>query len=172
MPRPWTTNVSPGLVHAAFTEPWPVLPVEVGNVSNELGPHGAQQRANRNAFAVLLAMRPMLELYQETLMLCAVFSEAGEAGSLHQSLFTCEMHARELDQPVKQFGYPFIAAAAHDCETQFVHGIHEDAMLIVHCANADGAGMIPGYESHMSLHESLMEVSAKLACLLPGIYAA
>jgi hypothetical protein len=91
-------------------------------------------------------------LGQHPVMFCAMVPEAGKAGLLHQLLLAEEVHTRELDEPVKQLADLLAAAAADQGQPQFVHGVHQDSVLVVHRANFDGAGVVPGEKRHMSLH--------------------
>ena len=38
----------------------------------------------------------------------------------------------------------FPSASLDEGEAEFVDGVHEDAVLVVHGANVDGAGAVPG----------------------------
>jgi hypothetical protein len=67
----------------------------------------------------------------------AMLFQASEAGLRHQLFLATEVHAREFDEVVEQFADPFVARATHQRQTELVDGVHEDAVLIVHGANAD-----------------------------------
>ena len=67
---------------------------------------------------------------EHLLMLEAVLGEAGEIGVLHELFFAGEVHAGEFDQALEQFGNGLAACAVDDGKTQFVHGVHEDAVWL------------------------------------------
>jgi len=52
------------------------------------------------------------------------------------------------------------SASVRQRQAQLIHGVHQYSVLVVHCTHAHGAGVVPGEKSHMSLHESLMGISA------------
>jgi hypothetical protein len=86
------------------------------------------------------------------LMLSAVIFQPIVARLHHQLLLALKVHAREFDQAIKQLAQLFPPGAADYGKTQLIHGVHQDAVLIVHGANTNAAGMVPGKQSHMSLH--------------------
>jgi hypothetical protein len=103
--------------------------------------------------AVLQPVRSLQNLGQYSMVFRAMQFQASKTGLRHQLFLAPEVHAREFDELVEQFADPFVAGAAHQRETELVNGVHEDAVLIVHGANADRAGVVPGEKSQMSLHE-------------------
>ncbi len=117
---------------------------------------GAKQGAHGDCFSVLDGMGSLNHLGQHPVVLGAVVREAGKAGLLQQLLFAPEMHARELDQLVDDGADLLAAATANDSLAQFVHGVHENAVLIVHGSDAYGARVVPGKKGQSSLRKSLL----------------
>ena len=119
----------------------------------------AHQQAQVRALAILQPVRLLQRLGHQGLVRRAMLLQDGKAGLGHELFFASEMHARELDEAVEYCTELLTAGSARHSKTQLIHRVHEDAVLIVHGANADSAVVLPGEKSHMSLHESLMEVS-------------
>ncbi len=93
-------------------------------------------------------------------MLGVVLGEAGKAALLHELLLTGEVHAGKFDQSIEQRVHRFLAASVDHGLAELVHGVHEDAALVVKGADADGAGVVPGEKSHVRLHWLLVDASA------------
>jgi hypothetical protein len=104
----------------------------------------AEQRAHLHLIAVLHAMGGVKNPRQHMLVLDAVFGQAGKTVLLQQLLLAPEVHARELDQPVQHLADLFSARTAHRRQAKLVHGIQQDAVLVIHGSHADGAGAVPG----------------------------
>jgi hypothetical protein len=139
--------------NAALAEPRTVLLIDSFDVLQKPIVQLAQQRTQMNRLAVLQPVRRLQDLSQHSVVLRAMLIQASKTGLRHQLFLAPEVHAREFDELVEQFADPFVAGAAHQRETELVNGVHEDAVLIVHGANADRAGVVPGEKSQMSLHE-------------------
>jgi hypothetical protein len=73
-----------------------------------------------------------------------MLNQAGKVRVLHQLFLALEMHARELNQPVKYFAHLFPSAAVQKRQAQFVRRVHQNAVLVVQGANAHRAGVVPG----------------------------
>jgi hypothetical protein len=92
---------------------------------------------------MLQAMSRLKHLRQHPPVFGAMLLEAGKGRLFHQLLFTPEVHAGELDQAVQMLADFFTSAAMDQRQAQFVDRIHEDAVLVVHGANVDRAGVVP-----------------------------
>src|SRR5208283_5111597 len=132
------------LIDPALVQPRAVLPVQALDVLEIAVAQGFQQSAHVNGFAVLLAMNRGPEEFQQAAMLGAVREQAWEPALFHQLFLAPEMHARELDQPVCELGNLLAAGAAHHGLANLIDGVHEDAVLVVHGADADATGVVPG----------------------------
>ena len=125
-------------------EPRAILLVKAFNMIGKPVAQKTQEGADLDPFAVLNAMGRMEHLRQQALVLGAMFGRAGKTGLFHEPLFAGEMHSREFDQPVQQLAHLFAATPTHNRQPQLVHGIHMDAVLIVHSLNSDSTGVVPG----------------------------
>jgi hypothetical protein len=132
------------LVDSPLIQPGAVELVGAFEVFQVAVAHPAKQRVHGNIFAVLDAMGRLPQIGQQPLMRQTVRGQAGETGLLQQLLLALEVHGGKLDKPVEQFTQLFFSATAHGGKAKLIHGIHQDAMLVVHGSDTNGAGMIPG----------------------------
>jgi len=93
------------------------------------------------------------QMRQQLLVLEMMLRQLGEAILFHELLFVEEMEAGKLDEPAQQAADLFTAGVANAGQAKIVHRVHKNAVLIIHGADADGAGMIPGEKDHWGLQE-------------------
>jgi hypothetical protein len=130
--------------HAALIEPGGVLAVECTHVLYEPVAQKFEQRSHGNQLAVLHPMRGFEQLCEQAPVLGAMLFKAGKAILLHQLLLARKVHARKPDELVEHLAHCFAAGAVHGGQMQVVDRIHEDAVLIIHGGDSDGAGVVPG----------------------------
>lgn len=138
---------------AIFPQPRPILAVHLGDMLDEPLVQCREQGVQGHLFGALETMGCLHYGGQYAVVFGSMLDKADEAGLFHEVLLAGEMHAGEVDELVEQVADFFAAGAAIERQTQVIDRVHEDAMLIVHGANADGAGMVPGEKSHMSLRK-------------------
>jgi hypothetical protein len=108
----------------------------------------AEQGMEGASLSTLKAVCSIAQQSDEAKMLGAVLGEAGKAALLHEPLLAGEMHAGEFDQSIDQRVHRFLAGSVDHGLAELVHGVHEDAVLVVEGADADGAGVVPGEKGH------------------------
>jgi len=144
LPLPAKRTVGAGLVHAALIEPGSILAIHALDVLGIGFSEETEQGAHLHLLSVLYAVSGLENLREDALMLATVLIATGKEMLLEQMLLAFEVHARELDEPVEHLADLFPAHAADHRESKFVHGIHEDTVLIIHGSDADCAGVVPG----------------------------
>jgi hypothetical protein len=125
-------------------EPLTMLLVKGLNMVRKPVEQKAQEGADRDSFAVLNVVDRIEHLREEALMLGAMLGHAGEPRLFHKALFALEVHLREFDQPVQQPADMIVVTAAQNRRPQFVHGIQDVAVLIVHSSYSDSTGVVQG----------------------------
>ena len=70
--------------------------------------------------------------------------QAGSPFQQHYETALSLYNAGRYDEAVKEFAGLFPAGAVDEGEAELVHGVHEDAVLVVHSADVDGASVVPG----------------------------
>ena len=130
-------------VDAALVEPLAIGPVELLDVLKVQGAQPGNQRDAPGFLAPSSAINGLAYLREEALMRGAMRGQAGKILLLQQALLALEVLAREVDQLLQLGAGLSVSVPVHERQTQLVHSIHEDAVLIVHGLYADGAGMSP-----------------------------
>ena len=112
----------------------------------------AEQGMDGSRLSTLKPASSFAEQTDEAKMLGTVLGEAWKAALFHESFLAGEMRAGECDQAVKQRIHGSPGASPDHGLAQLVHGVHEDAVLVVEGSDAYGASVVPGEKSHVSLH--------------------
>lgn len=144
MIRQAARDLNGALEDATLIEPWAVFAVEALDVLDIAIAQGAHHGASFHRFTVLQAVGQLNHFSEHSVVFGSMPGEAGKSGLLHQLLLAREVHARELDELVKYFADLFVAATVHQGEAQLIDCVHEDAMLVVHGTDVNGAGVVPG----------------------------
>jgi len=101
-------------------------------------------------FAVDVVQR-RVETREQRMVRIAVFIHSREGVLLKELLFALEVHLGELDETLELNAYlpPIRPLDYHTAE--FVQGIHQDAMLVIHGLNSNDAVVVPGQQRHFGL---------------------
>jgi hypothetical protein len=70
--------------------------------------------------------------------------QTGKSGLLHEPLLAPEVQSREAEELIQQLADLLGIGSARQCKMKLIHRFHDHAVLVVHGANADIAGVIPG----------------------------
>ena len=93
------------------------------------------------------AFRPagkLPHLAQQPRVLHAVNLQLRITVMLQQPLFRREVHASKFEQPRQNLVHRLPPLAPRQRQTQLVHRVHQNAVLIVQSANANRTCMVPG----------------------------
>lgn len=127
----------------AIVQPLAIRPVKLFDVLKVQGAEAGNQRDASGFFSTSGAINGLAYLHQKALMRGAMRGQTGKALLLQEALLALEVLAREVNQLLQPGAGLCVSAAVHERQAQFVHRIHQDAMLIVHGFYADGAGVRP-----------------------------
>jgi hypothetical protein len=94
-----------------------------------------------------------VELCQQVMVCGAMVVDSGEALSQEELFFTLKVHLGEVDETFELQADAAAVDSAKKHDPQFIQGIHEDAVLIVHGFDADDALVTPGQQRHINLRE-------------------
>jgi hypothetical protein len=105
------------------------------------------------SFFVVYLFQSHVKLRQQMVVCGAMLVDTGEALSEQELFFTLKVHLGEVDEAFELQGdaTPVDSAKKHDPE--FIQGIHQDAVLVVHGFDANNAFVTPRQQGHIYLPE-------------------
>ena len=90
-----------------------------------------------------------VELCQQMVVCGAVFVDTREALLQQELLFALKVHLGEVDEAFELQADAAAVGSAKEHDAQFIQGVHQDAVLIVHGFDADDALVTPRQQGHI-----------------------
>jgi hypothetical protein len=112
-----------------------------------------KERWDVESFFVVDLFQSHVELCQQVVVSGAMFVDTGEALSQQELFFTLKVHLGEVDEAFELQGDAAAIDSAKKHDPQFIQGIHQDAVLIVHGFDANNAFVTPRQQGHIYLRE-------------------
>lgn len=131
------------LLHAGVVKGGAVGTIGLFDVLEETLTDEGEETAGLQTFAVLHLVCGLQHFGEQFVVRGAVFGEAFVVNALKQLLFAGEVHAHEFNHLIEFFGDLIAALTTGEGDLEFVDGVQQNAVLVVHGANADGVAVIP-----------------------------